>query len=110
MEDEMSDRTKHLPAALALNSRGNSAFPQRAKLIANRVLVGGAVAGVIAAAMILDTTAYADDRPGSQAVLAAQKTSDLMLATLFAALGQEFQETTADNVELGKQSISLIFN
>ena len=33
-----------------------------------------------------------------------------MLATILAALGQEFKETTADNVELGKQSISLIFN
>ena len=33
-----------------------------------------------------------------------------MLATLFAALGQEFAETTPENVEQGKQSISLIFN
>ena len=33
-----------------------------------------------------------------------------MLKTLFAALGQEFAETTAENVEQGKQSISLIFN
>ncbi|MEA5565267.1 hypothetical protein [Anabaena sp. UHCC 0399] len=40
----------------------------------------------------------------------AQQTSDLMLNTLFAALTQEFDETTPDNVEQGKQSISLIFN
>ncbi|MBW4617414.1 MAG: hypothetical protein KME21_30200 [Desmonostoc vinosum HA7617-LM4] len=40
----------------------------------------------------------------------AQQTSDLMLSTLFAALTQEFDETTVDNVEQGKQSISLIFN
>jgi hypothetical protein len=33
-----------------------------------------------------------------------------MLATLFAALVQEFDETTPDNVEEGKKSISLIFN
>jgi hypothetical protein len=33
-----------------------------------------------------------------------------MFNTLFAALTQEFNETTADNVEQGKQSISLIFN
>ena len=68
------------------------------------------MAASIAAALVLDTTAYADDRPGSQAVQTAQKTSDLMLATIFAALGQEFAETTPDNVEQGKQSISLIFN
>ena len=80
------------------------------KLIARRLLVCGAVAGVIATALVLDTTAYADDRPGSQAVQTAQKTSDLMLATILAALGQEFKESTVGNVELGKQSISLIFN
>ena len=80
------------------------------KLIVRRLLVCGAVAGVIATALVLDTTAYADDRPGSKAVQTAQKTSDLMLATILAALGQEFKETTAGNVELGKQSISLIFN
>jgi hypothetical protein len=33
-----------------------------------------------------------------------------MLATLFAALLQEFAETTPANVEEGKKSISLIFN
>ena|SRR6516164_6265098 len=82
----------------------------RMRLIAKRALACAAVAGVIAAAVVLNTTAYADDRPASSAVTSAQKTSDLMLATLFAALGQEFAETTPDNVELGKQSISLIFN
>jgi len=80
------------------------------KLIEKHLLVCGAVAGVVATALVLDTAAYADDRPASQAVQTAQKTSDLMLATILAALGQEFKETTADNVELGKQSISLIFN
>jgi hypothetical protein len=83
---------------------------ERAKLIAKRLLVCGVVGGVIAAALVLDTTAYADDRPGSEAVQTAQKTSDLLLATILAALGQEFAETKPDNVELGKQSISLIFN
>jgi hypothetical protein len=82
----------------------------RAKVILKRALVCGAVTGVIAAALILDTTAYADDRPASPAVASAKATSDLMLATLFAALTQEFAETTPANVEQGKQSISLIFN
>jgi hypothetical protein len=40
----------------------------------------------------------------------AKQTSDLMLNTLFAALTQEFDETTPSNVEQGKHSISLIFN
>jgi hypothetical protein len=40
----------------------------------------------------------------------AKETSDLMLNTLFAALTQEFDETTPNNVEQGKHSISLIFN
>ena len=83
---------------------------KRAKLIVKRVLICGVVGGVFAAALVLDTTAYADDRPGPKAVESAKTTSDLMLATIFAALGQEFKETTAENVEQGKQSISLIFN
>jgi hypothetical protein len=75
-----------------------------------RLLVCGIAAGSLAAALTLGTTAYADDKPNPPAVLSAQKTSDLLLATLFAALGQEFAETTPDNVEHGKKSISLIFN
>jgi hypothetical protein len=51
-----------------------------------------------------------DIQPPPQQVAIAQETSDLMLNTLFAALTQEFDETTAQNVEQGKQSISLIFN
>jgi hypothetical protein len=58
--------------------------------------------------------AIADDpppRPPSKKQVAfAQRTSDLLLATLFAALTQEFDETEAGNVEEGKQSISLVFN
>ncbi|MCV3212207.1 hypothetical protein OGM63_01470 [Plectonema radiosum NIES-515] len=48
--------------------------------------------------------------PASQQIAIAKQTSDLMLNTLFAALTQEFNETTVNNVEQGKQSISLIFN
>ncbi|MFN6561487.1 MAG: hypothetical protein RMY28_017060 [Nostoc sp. ChiSLP01] len=51
-----------------------------------------------------------DIQPPTQKIEFAQQTSDLMLATLFAALTQEFDETTPDNVEQGKRSISLIFN
>lgn len=79
------------------------------RLIVKRFLVCGVVAGFVTA-LSLGIAAYADDRPLPPATDAAQKTSDLMLNTLFAALGQEFAETTAENVELGKKSISLIFN
>jgi hypothetical protein len=57
-----------------------------------------------------DTIMRAETPPNPQQVQFAQRTSDLMLATLFAALLQEFSETTPANVEEGKKSISLIFN
>src|SRR5690242_5151765 len=58
----------------------------------------------------LMTDARADSPPDAQQVQFAQRTSDLMLATLFAALTQEFVETTPANLEEGKRSISLVFN
>jgi hypothetical protein len=51
-----------------------------------------------------------DIPPTTEQVAFAEQTNNLMLNTLFAALTQEFDETTPDNVEQGKQSISLIFN
>lgn len=53
---------------------------------------------------------YANHQPSTESIAFAQKTSDLMLNELLAALFQEFSETTPDNVEHGKQAISLIFN
>ena len=40
--------------------------------------------------------------PSDEAIAFAQRTSDLLLATLFAALTQEFDETTTENVEEGE--------
>jgi hypothetical protein len=52
-----------------------------------------------------------NDQPPSEAAVAfAQRTSDLLVATLFAALTQEFDETTPDNVAEGKESIGLVFS
>jgi hypothetical protein len=68
------------------------------------------VLGCFGTALSVSAIGRADDPPDPQHVQFAQRTSDLMLATLFAALLQEFSETTPDNVEEGKQSISLIFN
>jgi hypothetical protein len=54
--------------------------------------------------------ARADSAPAPADVAFAQTVSDLMVNELVAALFQEFAETTPDNVEHGKQAISLIFN
>lgn len=48
--------------------------------------------------------------PSSGEEAFAQKTSELLHNELIAALFQEFGETTPENVEQGKQAISLIFN
>jgi hypothetical protein len=53
---------------------------------------------------------YASDYPSNEKIAFAQRTSDLLLNELFAALVQEFNETTPANVEEGKQAISLIFH
>src|SRR6185503_1437842 len=51
-----------------------------------------------------------DNSPSNEDIAVAQGTSDLLHNELFAALIQEFNETTADNADQGKQAISLIFN
>ena len=53
---------------------------------------------------------HTDNFPSQGDVASARKTSDLLHNELFAALIQEFNETTTANVEEGKQAISLIFN
>ncbi len=53
---------------------------------------------------------YTEDSPSNESIEFAQRTSDLMLNELLAALFTEFNETTPQNVEEGKQAISLIFN
>ena len=58
----------------------------------------------------LTSLGYSHDSPSSESIAFAQRTSDLMLNELLAALFQEFNETTLNNVEEGKQAISLIFN
>lgn len=70
---------------------------------------------VISVVLLLTVGAVAgfgnsDNAPSTEQVDFAQRTSDLMLNELLAALFQEFNETTPANVEEGKQAISLIFN
>jgi hypothetical protein len=72
----------------------------------------GVVIACCLAAAGLAAVAYADDdqRPSPSKIAFAQQVSDLMVNELVAALFQEFDETTPENVEHGKQAISLIFN
>jgi len=65
---------------------------------------------ILLAAAGLTGLGYASDSPSNEGVAFAQRTSDLMLNELLAALFKEFDETTPSNVEEGKQAISLIFN
>lgn len=68
------------------------------------------VAACLAGLVCVPPAARADHAPDPQQVQFAQRTSNLMVATIVAALLQEFAETTPANVEEGKKSISLIFN
>jgi hypothetical protein len=77
----------------------------RKRIVAYGLLVAGLLTG-----LGLTATAQGDDQPSAEQVAFAQRSSDLLLATLFAALTQEFNETTPGNVEEGKHSISLVFN
>lgn len=65
---------------------------------------------VLLTAVGIASFGYTNNHPSDEAVAFAKTTNDLMLNELKAALFQEFNETTADNVEHGKQAISLIFN
>ena len=77
----------------------------------HRVFFGVVITGCIAALGLGVIARAHDDEPPSNGQIAfAQQVSDLMVNELVAALFQEFNETTPQNVEHGKQAISLIFN
>jgi hypothetical protein len=70
---------------------------------------------VIALVLLLTVVGIAgfgrtDNPPSDEEKAFAVKTSELLHNELIAALFQEFNETTPENVEHGKQAISLIFN
>jgi hypothetical protein len=65
---------------------------------------------VAAAGLAAVVRAHDEERPSPGQIAFAQQVSDLMVNELVAALFQEFEETTPQNVEHGKQAISLIFN
>ena len=75
------------------------------------VLFGVLIAGGIAA-LGLAGVAYAhdDDQPSARQIAFAKDVNGLLFNEVVAALFKEFDETTPENVEHGKQAISLIFN
>ena len=79
--------------------------------LTHRMIYGVAISTLaIALGVTTAVRARGDSRPAPADVTFAQTVSDLMVNELVAALFQEFKETTPDNIEHGKQAISLIFN
>jgi len=68
------------------------------------------VAVVLIAALTVTVFAEANKPPSQASIDFAVRATDLLQATLFAALLQEFAETTPANVQEGIQSIGLVFN
>src|SRR4030095_9794639 len=68
------------------------------------------VAVLVIAALTVTVFAEANKPPSQASIAFAQRSSDLLLATLFAGLLREFAEKTPANIEEGKQSIGLVFN
>jgi hypothetical protein len=74
-------------------------------------LFGMLFAGALAALGLSGVTyAHDDDPPSPGQVAFAEDVSNLLVNEVVAALFKEFDETTPQNVEHGKQAISLIFN
>ncbi|HJQ32051.1 MAG TPA: hypothetical protein VJ866_07730 [Pyrinomonadaceae bacterium] len=69
-----------------------------------------ALAVLLAVAALVAYGRASNDPPTQQEKESAEKTADLLQAEVFAALLQEFGETTPENVEQGKQAVSLIFH
>lgn len=65
---------------------------------------------LIAVAALVAFGRVNNDPPTEQQKEFAVQTADLLQAEVFAALLQEFGETTPENVEQGKQAVSLIFH
>ena len=77
----------------------------------HHILFGIALAGYLAGlGFAVSADASDDPRPSSSQIAFAEEVSTLMINELVAALFTEFGETTPQNVEHGKQAISLIFN
>ena len=65
---------------------------------------------LLAVASLVAFARVNNDPPTDQQKEFAEQTADLLQKEVFAALLQEFGETTPENVEQGKQAVSLIFH
>jgi hypothetical protein len=65
---------------------------------------------LVAALLAISGFSQAKKPPSPEDIAFATRTADLLTATIFAALLQEFDETTPANVQEGIQSIGLVFN
>ena len=75
------------------------------------VLFGVVITGCLAACgLAVIAHANDDETPSTRQIAFAKDVSDLLVNEVVAALFKEFDETTTENVEHGKQAISLIFN
>jgi hypothetical protein len=81
-------------------------------MIRKRPLVLGILfaGGLAALGLARVASAHDDDKPSAGQVAFAEDVSNLLVNEVVAALFKEFDETTPQNVEHGKQAISLIFN
>lgn len=70
----------------------------------------GLAAWLASAAFLMSPGASADHPPTQTQIDFAMEAADLLQAELFAALLQEFSETTPQNVEQGKLAIGLVFD
>ena len=74
------------------------------------IMRGVVLTALIAGSGLTAIKAYNHNPPSPEDIAFARRTSDLLHNEVFAALLQEFSETTPENIEEGKQAISLIFN
>lgn len=75
-----------------------------------RMKRAGALIVLLAVAAVVAYGRVNNDPPTEQEKEVAVQTTNLLQAEVFAALLQEFGETTPENVEQGKQAVSLIFH
>ena len=87
-------------------------YKERFAMLRKHPVLFGVVITACLAACGLAVIAHAhdDETPSTRQIAFAQDVSDLLVNEVVAALFKEFDETTPQNVEHGKQAISLIFN
>ena len=92
-----------------VNRKRGNAMLQKFKLGKRQLLIA-IFCGILFLTSIGVESVLAQRRPTEAQVAFAKETADLLQAELFAALLQEFSETTPENVQQGSLAISLVFD